>query len=836
MGKALVIAEKPSVATDIARALGGCKRQKEYLENEDYIVCSAIGHLLEIQAPPEFEVKRGKWNLDNLPVIPPKFELRPIEKTESRLKLLTKLVRKREVDRLINACDAGREGELIFRYLVQYLGTTKPIQRLWLQSMTPTSIREGFQQLRSDQQLQPLANAAISRSEADWLVGINGTRAMTAFNSKTGGFQLTTVGRVQTPTLTIVVEREEDIRRFKPRDYWEVHAEFQAEAGRYRGRWFDPDFSKPKDGDPELRAERMWDRKRAEAVVEKCLGKPGTVSEESKPSRQLSPLLYDLTSLQREANGRFGFAASSTLKLAQALYEKHKVITYPRTDSRALPEDYGPTVRGTMEVLKNSSYSEFAGTILEQDWVQPNKRIFNNTKISDHFAIVPTSIAPKKLSEPEGKLYDLITRRFLAVFYPAAEWMLTTRVTRVEEEAFKTEGKVLVKPGWLAIYGRTAKNNNGKSDQLVPVEPNEEVRADEVECLACQTRPPSRFTEATLLTAMEGAGKLVEDEDLRAAMSAKGLGTPATRAAIIEGLLKEKYLVRTGKELCPTAKAFSLITLLRALQIPGLNSPQMTGEWEFKLKSIEQGQLERRAFMEEIANLTRDIVEKTRRYESDTVPGDFATLNTPCPHCGGVVKETYKTFQCSQCDQFAVRKILGSRQLEVEEMEQLLQDKEIGPLEGFRSKMGRSFSAKLRLTPENKIEFDFGQNDSNGAGEANEIDFTNQQPIGKCPKCGAPVYEASRSYSCEKAVGKEKSCDFRTGKTILQRPMEREQIAKLLSRGKTDLLDRFISKRGRAFRAHLVLENNGKVGFEFAPREKSEKSDRKSESPSPPRQ
>src|SRR5581483_2727232 len=401
MGKALIIAEKPSVAGDIAKALGGFTKDKsgEFFESENYVVSSAVGHLLTIAVPEQFEVKRGKWTFANLPVIPPHFDLLPIEKSEARLKVLLKLIKRKDVDRLINACDAGREGELILRYIVQYAKTDKPIQRLWLQSMTAPAIREGFEALRTDEQMLPLADAATCRSESDWLIGINGTRAMTAFNSKTGGFHLTTVGRVQTPTLAILVEREDKIKKFVSRDYWEIHGTFAAKAGEYQGRWFDEKFAK-KDGDEQARAERIWEIARAEEIQKKCLGKIGIVTEESKPTTSMSPLLYDLTSLQREANGRFGFSAKNTLGLAQALYERHKVLTYPRTDSRALPEDYIATVKKTLGVLSEvTGYSSFADKVLRQDWVRPNKRIFNNAKISDHFAIIPTALPPKHLSE-----------------------------------------------------------------------------------------------------------------------------------------------------------------------------------------------------------------------------------------------------------------------------------------------------------------------------------------------------------------------------------------------------------------------------------------------------
>ncbi len=817
MGKALIIAEKPSVASDIAKALGGFAKHEDYFESEQFVLSSAIGHLLELHEPPDYEVKRGKWTFAHLPVIPPRFDLQPIERTEGRLKLLTRLIKRKDVTGLINACDAGREGELIFRHIVRHAGTEKSIQRLWLQSMTPTAIRDGFTRLRADAVMLPLADAAMCRSEADWLVGINGTRAMTAFNSKSGGFHLTTVGRVQTPTLAVVVEREERIRKFVPRDYWEVHATFQAQAGEYAGRWFDERFTKEKNGDADLRAERIWEAAKAEALRARCQGQPGIVTEESKPATQLSPLLYDLTSLQREANGRFGFSAKTTLQLAQALYEKHKVLTYPRTDSRALPEDYQATVKTTLEALGPSAYGAFARQILEQGWVRPNKRIFNNAKISDHFAIIPTALAPKHLSEAEAKLYDLVTRRFLAVFYPAAEFLVTVRITRVVGEPFKTEGKVLVQAGWLAVYGKEVQTDEMAS--LTPVRSGDRVQTYEVKVVANQTKPPARFTEATLLSAMEGAGNLVEDEELREAMSAKGLGTPATRAQIIEGLITEKYLLRLGKELQPTPKAFSLITLLRGLGIPELSSPELTGEWEFQLKQMERGQLSRPQFMEKIGEMTRHIVERAKGHESDTVPGDYVTLRVPCPKCGSEIRENYKTFQCQGC-KFSLWKIVSGRQFEPPEIEELLTKRVIGPLQGFRSKQGRPFAACVRLSPEFKAEFDFGKDSSAEGGQpAAAVDFSGQQPLGKCPKCGHSVFENGMNYTCEKAVGPAKACDFRSGKVILQKVIEREQVTKLLAGGKTDLLQGFISRKGRPFAAYLVLGKDGRVVFEFEPRQ-----------------
>ncbi|MGB7180962.1 MAG: DNA topoisomerase III, partial [Burkholderiaceae bacterium] len=830
MGKALIIAEKPSVARDIARALGVKAPQKsEFFEDDDYVISSAVGHLLEIKAPDTVEVKRGKWSFANLPVIPPSFDLNPIAKTQDRLKLLAKLIKRKDIDQIINACDAGREGELIFRLIAQHTKAKQPIQRLWLQSMTQKAILDSFEKLRDDSEMLPLADAARCRSEADWLIGINGTRAMTAFNSQDGGFYLTTVGRVQTPTLTIVVEREEKIRAFVPRQYFEVHASFDVAAGEYPGRWFDPAFKKD-ETDAEKRAERIWDQARAQAIVEACQGKPGVVTEETKPSSQSAPQLFDLTSLQREANGRFGFSARATLSLAQALYERHKVLTYPRTDSRALPEDYIPNVNQAMAMLRDQAsarlveldstqganpLASYADAVIKNKWVQPNKRIFNDAKISDHFAIIPTQEPPKNLSEAELKLYDMVVRRFLSVFHPPAKFLNTTRITTVATHQFRTEGKVLIEPGWLAIYGRSA--STGGEDTLVAVAENESATTAQIEARDLATRPPARYSEATLLSAMEGAGKTFESDELREAMSGKGLGTPATRAAIIEGLIRETYLIREGKELIPTTKAFQLLTLLRGLGVTELTKPELTGEWEHKLARIEQGGLARDNFMDEINAMTEQIVARAKNYGSTSIPGDYATLKSPCPTCGSVVKENYKRYACTKegCE-FSISKIPGSRQLEVAEAEELITNRTIGPLQGFRSRMGRPFAAIIKINDENKLEFDFGQNDDENA---EPVDFSDQQSLGSCPKCGNSVYEHGMSYLCEKATGPEKTCDFKSGKVILQQEIEPEQMRKLLSEGKTDLLVGFVSSRThRKFKAFLARGEDGKVGFEFEPR------------------
>ena len=816
MTKTLIIAEKPSVALDISRALGGFTREGDFFENEKYVLSSSVGHLLTLIAPND--PVKGKWSFAHLPVVPPEFDLAPTKDKRSvdRLKMLVKLIKRKDVGALINACDAGREGELIFRYIAQYAGQKKPTQRLWLQSMTQDAIREAFATLRDDDTMKPLEAAARSRAEADWLVGINGTRAMTAFNSKDGGFFKTPVGRVQTPTLALVFAREEKIRHFVPRDYWEVRATFVAAAGLYEGRWIDQNFKKTGD-DQEQKESRVWTEAAAKSVVAACRNQPGVVTEEAKPRIEAAPALFDLTSLQREANGRFGFSAKTTLSLAQSLYERHKALTYPRTDSKFLPEDYITTVKETIAGLAEGkgvakSLAPHAATITKNAWVKPNRRIFDNKKVSDHFAIIPTMQVPSELSDAEAKVYDLVVKRFLAIFFPAAEYRKTTRTTIVQGHHFKTEGEVMVSPGWRAVQGREAQ---GDDANLVAVAEGEKVRTEDIETVGLVTRPPARYNEATLLSGMENAGKLVDDDDFAQAMAQSGLGTPATRATIIEGLLSETYLRRDGRDLVPTAKARQLMTLLNGLDVKELTSPELTGEWEHKLKQIEQGEMQREAFMLEIAQMTQIIVKRAKEYERDTVPGDYVTLKTPCPKCGNVVKENYRRYACTSCD-FSIGKHPGGRTFEPEEVEALITDKRLGPIQGFISKMGRPFASILIINAEFKLEFDFGQRDE----EANEpVDFSAQMALGPCPKCQAPVFEHGMSFICEKSVGPERNCDFRSGKVILQQEISAEQMTKLLATGKTDLLEGFVSNRNnRKFKAYLARGEDGKVSFEFEAR------------------
>ncbi len=859
MPKALIIAEKPSVATDLARSLAKAPgmtsftKEKDYFENETHIISSAIGHLIELKMP-EVNGKKIGWGFTTLPIIPQEFELQPVERSEERYKLLVRLMKRKDVDTLINACDAGREGELIFRYIVEAAGIKKPVQRMWFQSMTGGAILESFKKLRSDKEMQPLADAAKCRSESDWIVGINGTRALTAMNSKHGGFRLTPVGRVQTPTLAILAEREKAIGAFVSRPYFEVHGLFGIESGRYNGRWIDESFQKDENDDGK-KAERLWDRAQAEAIVARCVGKPGVITEITKPARQVSPLLYDLTSLQREGSNRFGFSARRTLQIAQALYEKHKVLTYPRTDSRHLPEDYLGNVIGTMKTIAGHSDSKasalpfdvipHAAKVLSNHWIRPNKRIFDNTKVSDHFAIIPTGVIPSKLDEAEQKLFDMVTRRFIAVFFPPAEFEVTTRFTRIQTDCFKSDGKVLKEPGWLAVYGKkaaeeAAADGEGSGKLLTPYNGKEHANTLDVELHEEVTKPPPRFNEATLLGAMEGAGKLVDDEELAEAMSERGLGTPATRAAIIEGLISDTYIERNGREIVVTSKGLTLIEQISEIGIEALTSPEMTGQWEFKLRQMEAHKLDRPTFMREIKAMATSVVEKTKAYAQAAKDRVYPDFEATCPFCGTHgFKQTDEFYGCKGC-KLRVRKIIASRPMADDEARMLIEKRLVGPLDGFRSKKGTDFSAAIEIKDDLTSAFVFpkGENDPDNGPP---FDFDTATPIAACPVCAkkgknkGQIYDTPNGYICNIAAKDPKACNGKLPKVLCQKEISLEDAIKFFTDGKTGLIEGMISKRGRPFKTFLNCKAGEKrlLSWEFPPREAKPKAAKKAAKKSP---
>jgi DNA topoisomerase-3 len=832
MGKTLIIAEKPSVMTDLSRALakplGKFEKQGSgrdvFFENDKAVITSAVGHLVELRMPMGPNGKKLPWNFQVLPAIPERFELDPIPDSEARLKQVLKLAKRKDIDRIVNACDAGREGELIFRYIMDIGKIQKPVDRLWMQSMTNNAILEAWDSLRSDAQMRPLADAAKCRSESDWLVGLNATRALTCFNSRHGGFNITAAGRVQTPTLAILAAREAEIQAFKPTAYFEVHATFAVASGEYTGKWIDEAWKKS-ESDPHSRPERIWEQAAADAIQARCEGKSGVVSEEKKAQTQIAPQLYDLTTLQREAP----FSAKGTLQIAQALYEKHKVITYPRTDSRYLPEDYTGHVRETMQDIANSDLpvAGYAAAVLKGSQeggprLTKSRRVFDTKKVSDHFAIIPTG-KTAKLSETEQKVYDMIVKRFIAVFYPPAEFEQTTRLTRIAHpsvtDTFRTDGKVLVKPGWLEVYGRRPGVASGK-DELVPVTAGENAPVEHIEVLHEQTKPPARFTEATLLSAMEGAGKLIDDEALREAMAERGLGTPATRAATIEGLIAQKYLARDGRDLHVTGSGMRLIQLVREMDIEGLYSPKLTGDWEYKLRQMEHGQLERDAFMREIIDYTNEIVTKARKRADEAKNQSFPDLRVACPVCGAEsLRQTDATYECRQPDcGFKAKKHIAGRLLTEAEAGELFTRKFVGPLSGFKSKFNKPFEAGLELDAKFKVQFVFDNDEKDAA-----IELTEEQLIGEVEMVGGrtvKLYQSEKAYHLPEVVTKKEPNGIRIGKSILHHEITTEQAVKLVTTGKTDVIKGFVSNRTkRKFDAHLTFDpKDGKIGFEFPPR------------------
>ena len=795
-GVTLIIAEKPSVAADLVKVLGAksFKKNNGYYESDTTIVSHAIGHLVTIADPKDIDERYKAWDMKTLPMLPEKFPLVATPATKSQLAIVGKLIKRKDVGTIVNACDAGREGELIFFYILDYVlkgkFTGKTIKRLWMQSMTPAAIKDAFEHLRTAEEMENLKNAALCRSEADWLVGMNGSRGLTAYNSSMGGFQITPCGRVQTPTLAIIVKREEERQQFKPQKFWTVEADFDNSGSAYLGKWFE--------GEGKDRQKQIFDEKKAKEILDKCKGKPGKIEETTAPSQQKCGQLYDLTTLQREANNRFGFSAKTTLSIAQALYERHKATTYPRTDSRCLPEDYVPTVKATLGKIEGP-LQKFALEALDNSYVKRTPKVFDNTKISDHFAIIPTGVTPKGLTEAEEKIYTMICQRFIAVFFPPAQYLNTTRITTVEGETFITEGKILVDPGFKAVYGKD-------SDEESNVPPLKGAAAKTLDIRAGEdfTKPPAHYTESTLLSMMESAGKLVEDDELRDAMKERGLGTPATRAAIIEKLVSDKYVVRDGKEMIPTAKAFDLIKVLSAMNCDALTSPELTGEWEYKMDLISKGKESRENFMKGIVDMTKNMVRNIKGFKEENTTGEakFSPVN------GKKVFETVSRYTTE--DGIVIRKMIGGKRLTPEEITELLTNRKIGPLTGFRSKRGAEFSAVVIINDENKIEFVFDE-------KPEEVEVGAE--VGKSPVDGAAVYETMTGYVSDSYLKKEPS-GITLPKILLGKEIPLEEIKKMLAGEKTSLLKGFRSnKTHRTFDAYLYLDKGGKLKFDFPPRE-----------------
>ena len=852
MSKILIIAEKPSVATDLAKVLSKelgkfekkGKDRNTYFESDQAIIASAVGHLVELKMPSGPNGKKLPWGIKHLPVIPENFEIQPIAKSESRLNLLKRLIKRKEVDTIINACDAGREGELIFRYVIQIAGVEKNLKRMWMQSMTNYSIISAYHSLRENKEMIPLAEAALCRSESDWLVGLNGTRALTAFNSRHGGFNVTTAGRVQTPTLVILSEREKEIRNFSPTSYWEVLADFETDNGSYNGKWFRENFKKDENNE-KLKADRIWTEEEAQNILERCKGQTGVIEENKKPAKQAPPQLFDLTTLQREASSKFGFSARNTLAIAQSLYERHKLLTYPRTDSKCLPEDYVDTIKSHINDFANSiaktslhqQIIDSSSKVIENNWIKPNKRIFNDSKISDHFAIVPTGKIPTAgLKEQEQKIYDLVTRRLIAIFYPSAEFETTRRITRIKNDSFLTTGKILVKPGFLEVYGRKPGVATEKNE-LIPAETGDKAETLNIEIKPEETKPPARYNEATLLGAMETAGKRIDDDELKEVMKERGLGTPATRAAIIEGLIAHKYLFRheqQKRDLVVSNKGLALIDLLNDIGIDALSSPELTGEWEYKLKQMESGKLSREIFMEEIKTLTEEIVNRTSLKIDELANRVFDDLVATCPDCQDEsFKQTDGSYECKSADcKFKLNKYIASHEISPKQAKNLLEKGRIGPFDTFKNRFGQPFTAELKMAQGArggwKPEFIFEGDEEREQESKNLSDdqLITETTLDDGTK--VKVYETDRAYICPDMASDKQKGGTRISKEILKKELPREQIIKLFLEGKTEVINGFISKKGRPFNAHLLLDKStGKLGWEFPPRAKKKAASKK---------
>jgi len=853
MAKALVITEKPSVARDIAAALGGFREEDGWLENDDYVVTFAVGHLYELLPPEEVDEKFKRWTLDVLPMIPEAFGYKVKKGQTDRVRTIKRLLARDDVDGIVNACDAGREGELIFREIVENLGAEKPVRRLWLQSMTDDAIRSGFGRLRPGEELQGLADAAACRAQSDWLIGMNATRALTKRLKSRKEKTSWSAGRVQTPTLAMLVDKEFEVLAHVPRPYWRVTATFEHDGNRYEGSWFDPAFEADDDG--ERRDDRIFDAERADAITGALRGGDAALASETrKPSRESAPTLFDLTGLQREANRRFSWSARRTLSAAQRCYERHKVLTYPRTSSKCLPEDYRDTVAGTLEAFASSGRSDegfadyaAAAARLRESGLENEKKIFDDGGVSDHFAIVPTGSMPREaLTGDDKRLFDLVTRRFFGAFHPPAQWERVERTTVSAGESFRSRARTLKVPGWRAVLPDTGDEEETALPPLVAGadEANDvAVRALEPERHEEQTKPPARITEARLLSLMENAGKQIDDEEAAAAISDKGIGTPATRADIIENLIAKGYIVRLGKALRPTVKGIRMIDTLRRIHIDRLTSPELTGELESHLLDVERGRRTKDDFMSEITDYTVEVVERAKTFGYDELYDEKETFG-PCPSCGRPVIEMAWFYRCreepARAEDCPMRfwKDTSGRYLDKRTLQTLLADGTSGEIDGFTARNGRTYRGVISIdTDEWKLLVKSAGWNDEAATDTPEYDV-DPEPLGRCPfEEDCSIVESPTLFVCERKLkeaelskeeikqrkedGAPQSCGFVFPRTVCKREITRDEALHYLREGKTELLTDFTSRFGRPFSATLVLKDNGRHGFEFPPRKRA---------------
>lgn len=779
MDKILILTEKPSVAEDIAKVFNA-KRKGNFFESDKYTIIFALGHLVTLCEPEDYDKRYKYWTIKDLPIIPSEFKLKPIEETEDQFNFVKKFLKGDSFKFVVNACDAGREGELIFRLIYKLSKSNLKVKRLWLNALTKEEILNGFNNLRDGEEFENLGMAAEARAQADWLVGINATRA---FTRKEG--LLLSIGRVQTPTLYMIVERENEILSFKKEKYFEIFAYFEKEKFKYKGKWFDK------------KDDRIFDTKKLDKILEKIQGKDGVVDLiDLKKNKVLPPLLYDLTELQREANRLFGFTAQKTLSIAQSLYEQEKLITYPRTDSRYLPSSLKSDVPKILKKLSNIDiYKQNIDEIFKSG-IKFNSRIIDDSKVTDHFAIIPTGVLPKtSLSQDKRAIFDLIVKRFISVFYPPAEELRLTIITKIVDEKFKTDEKYLIFSGWMKVYG--------KEEELykeVPIKVKDNVKTLKLEKVEKYTEPPPRFTDGAILSLMETCGKLIEDEELREIMKEKGIGTPATRAQIIERLIEVGYIERDGRYLKPLPKGMKLIETLKKIPLEELLSPELTGEWERKLLLIERGKLEYKKFIKEIIDFTKEIVDKVIKREGKRIKDEIVEVIGVCPNCNSELVEGERGYYCKnfkekKCN-FYVPKLFLGRKITKEEVLELVSNKKTKLLHGFISKNKKKFSAYLMLGNDGKVTLSFP-----------EDKVIDEKSLGKCPLCGSKVVETETKFRCE-----NENCSFSINKFILGKELKREDMIELLN-GKKTKMYQFKSK-GKKFKAQLKLEDD-KLKFIF---------------------
>ena len=794
----LVLAEKPSVARDIAKALGARGGGGPgWLGGGDLRVAWCLGHLVELAEPKAYDPAWKSWRAEHLPMLPPEFRLTPRKDSADQWRAVRDLLQDRDLGDVVNACDAGREGELIFANVYRHAGCQAPVSRLWINAMTPAAIRQGFDRLRPGADLIPLEDAARCRSEADWLVGLNATRAMTiAARSASPSGALLSLGRVQTPTLALMVEREDAIDAFVPEPFWQIQVRFQAEAGTWTASWM-----RPGKGD---KRDRLETREEAEAIVARVRGRGGVVRKvERKTSAERPPLLHDLTALQKDANKRFRWSAKKTLEVAQALYERHKVLTYPRTDSRHLSTAQEPGLEALVGALDFGPYAGAARDVLGRWPVRAGKRVIDDAEVSDHHAIIPTGQDPRRadLSPDDKRLFDLVARRFLAAFHPDAVFAKAHVLTRIEQDGFEADGRTLVEPGWRAIDPPISA---GKGDTLLPnVNEGDAAAQKTIQIKDGSTKPPRRFSEATLLGAMERAGDGLDDAELKRAMKRNGLGTPATRAAIIETLINRTFIARDGRDLVPTPSGRALIGVL---PVPQLRSAGLTGRWEARLHAVADGAEQRDAFMADIRAFTEAAVRQILGAQLDgevlrvlapPVPADGELLGA-CPSCGGEVRDAGRAWRCAGCA-LRIPKSIAQRDLSPR-MAKALLDGPTKAVQGWTSRAGKKFSAGLQLV-NGEVRFHFPES----------------EPVGDCPACGKPVRKRKSVYACDTG----RSCPFLIGVEIASRPMTDDEVRLLLAEGRTGRLHGFRQRNGAVFKAALVRTEGG-ARFDFTKPERAE--------------